>query len=180
MIIGKKTIHYQTVDSTNDEARRLIKQGEGEGLVVIAESQTAGRGKPGATWVSPPGNLYLSAVVNPHRSQKDLAPLTLTAALAVRAAIARISGLPVTIKWPNDILIRGKKAGGILTERLVAGSIIIGIGININCRIGLPSADNNSATSLSAETGQTYPIGELTALLLEELNNEYLAYLSKF
>jgi BirA family biotin operon repressor/biotin-[acetyl-CoA-carboxylase] ligase len=176
MIIGKKIIHYQTIDSTNDAARRLIKEGAGEGLVVVAVSQTAGRGKPGADWVSPSGNLYLSAVVKPHRSQKDLAPLTLTAALAARSAILKISKMPVVIKWPNDILIRGKKAGGILTERVPSGHLIIGIGINLNSKTGLP----DSATTLGREAGKKIQPQKMAEVLIQELDKEYLAYLSGF
>ena len=172
MLIGKKIVHFTEIDSTNDEARRLVKKGEGEGLVVVAESQTAGKGKPGAGWISPKGNLYLSAVIKPHRSPKDLAPLTITAALAARAAIVKAANLPVVIKWPNDLLVRGKKTGGILTERLLSGHVIIGVGINL-------ARHPARATSLEHESGRQIDINGFTKLLLQELDKEYLAYLAK-
>lgn len=172
-MIGKKIVHFTEIDSTNDEARRLVQKGEGEGLVVTAESQTAGKGKPGAGWISPKGNLYLSAVIKPHRDQKDLAPLTITAALAARSAIVRAAKLAVVIKWPNDLMVNGKKIGGILTERLSSGQVIIGIGINL-------SKHPTSATSLDRESGQQIDVKHFTDLLLEELDKEYLAYLTKF
>ncbi len=172
-MIGKKLVHYEVIDSTNDEARRMVKQGEGEGLVVTAGSQTAGRGKPGARWFSPPGNLYLSAVVKPRRDQKDIAPLTITAALAARTAIVRETELPVVIKWPNDILVRGKKAGGILTERLPSGHVIIGIGINL-------TQHPASAAALDEEAGRPIDLKHFTDRLLLELEKEYLAYLAEF
>ncbi len=172
-LIGKKLLHYDVIDSTNDEARRQVQQGEGEGLVITAASQTAGRGKPGAGWFSPKGNLYLSLVVKPHRSLRELAPLTITAALAARAAIVGATRLPVVIKWPNDLLVRGKKLGGILTERLSSGHVIIGIGINL-------ARHPEQATSLDREVGKRTDLRRFTDRLLRELDKEYLAYLSKF
>ena len=179
-MIGKKIVHYKTVGSTNDEARRLIKQGEGEGLVVIADNQTAGKGKPGSRWFSPPGNLYFSAVVKPYKNPKDLAPVTLLSALAARAMISKVSKLPVVIKWPNDLLIRGKKVGGILTEGLASGHLIIGLGININNdRRTLPEELKESATSLKIETGRKISLKKCEALLIDFLDVEYRAFLQK-
>lgn len=174
MIIGKKVIHCKTVDSTNEEARRLIKQGEGEGLVVLAERQTRGRGKPGSRWISPAGNFYFSAVVKPHRNPKDLSPLTVFAALSARSAIIKTTKLPVVVKWPNDLLICGKKVGGILTEKLTSGHVIIGIGINVRV---LPAGLN--ATALNKETGKKIPLGKLTGILISELDKAYLEYFKK-
>ncbi|HVN67193.1 MAG TPA: biotin--[acetyl-CoA-carboxylase] ligase, partial [Candidatus Sulfotelmatobacter sp.] len=126
MIVGKKILHYSTLDSTNAEARRLIKKGEGEGLVVVAGAQAAGRGKPGRRWHSPLGNVYFSAVLKPYKNPRELAPITLLGALAARAALKKTANLPVVIKWPNDLLVHGRKVGGILTERLTAGQLIVG------------------------------------------------------
>ena len=180
MIIGKKILHYKEIDSTNEEARRLIKQGEGEGLVVVAERQTKGRGKPGAGWFSPRGGLYLSAVVNPRKNQKALAPITLLGALAARSMIAGMIKLPAVIKWPNDLLIHGKKAGGVLTERVPSGHVIIGIGVNINNdRKSFPGELKETATSLMIEARRKTAIKTCVAALLHALDREYLAYLSK-
>jgi len=175
-IIGNKIIHYQEIDSTNEEARRLIKKGEGqEGLVLVADRQTRGRGKPGSAWFSPEGNLYFSVIVKPRRHPKDLAPITLLGALAGRSAIAKVSKLPVVIKWPNDLLINSKKVGGILAERVPSGHLIIGIGINVNV---LPAEVRGSATSLKRESSKSFPIEKISKILILELDKEYLAYLS--
>jgi len=176
-IIGKKIVHFEEIDSTNEEARRLIKRGEGaEGSVLIADRQTRGRGKPGSAWFSPEGNLYLSAIVKPRRNPKDLAPITMLGALAGRSAIAKISKLPVVIKWPNDLLVNSRKVGGVLVERVLAGHLIIGIGINVN---SLPEEVQDQATSLKIESKQSFPIEGLIEILISELDKEYLAYLSK-
>jgi len=176
LILGKKTIHYPVLDSTNDEARRLIRGGAGEGLVVVADAQTSGRGKPGFAWFSPPGNLYLSAVIKPYKNQRDLAPITLLAAVAARAA----SRLPLVIKWPNDLLLHGQKLGGILTERVPSGHLIIGIGINLNSqRQDFPGALRRTATSLRIATGKKIAVRQFTERLLAELNQAYRQFLAK-
>lgn len=176
MIIGKKYFHYKKIDSTNEEARRLIKKGLGEGLVVTADTQTKGKGKPGSRWLSPKGNLYFSAVIKPYKNPKDLAPITLLGALAARTMISKVAKLAVVIRWPNDLRVHGKKAGGVLTERLPSGHLIIGIGINVAVSpIGL----KRRATSLKAETGKSFSLARCVKILSRELDREYLAYLSK-
>ncbi|MCU0640545.1 MAG: biotin--[acetyl-CoA-carboxylase] ligase [Candidatus Margulisbacteria bacterium] len=176
MIIGKKTVRYRTIDSTNTAARRLIGQGEGEGLVVQAAEQTAGRGKPGSRWASPPGNLYYSAVVRPFRNQRELAPLTLLAALAARQVLQSYRPVTVVIKWPNDLLVRGRKIGGILTERLASGHVIIGIGLNLN---RLPSAVKASAISLRQLTGKKVSPEAVADRLNLALDKEYRSFLKR-
>jgi BirA family biotin operon repressor/biotin-[acetyl-CoA-carboxylase] ligase len=178
LIIGNPLLRYQTLDSTSDEARRLIAAGAGEGLVVVAATQIRGRGKPGSAWFSPPGNLYLSAVVKPYRNPGALSPVTLVGALAARAVIGRLAGLPVVIKWPNDLLIRGKKAGGVLTERLGTGHLIVGIGLNINNGPdAFPAELKGSATSLRIEAGREFPLSDAATLLIAELDREYQNFL---
>lgn len=172
MIIGKKIIRYKIIDSTNDEAKRLINKGEGEGLVVVAQTQTRGRGKPGSVWLSPSGNLYLSVVIKPYKNPKDLAPITLLGALAARAMIAKVSKLAAVIKWPNDLLLHGKKVAGILTERLAGGEIIVGIGLNVN------TAPNGFA-SLAGAAKKKFFLPRCFKALLAELDREYLAYLAE-
>lgn len=180
MIIGRKIIQYQEIDSTNEEARRLIKKGEGEGLVVVAESQKRGKGKPGSSWFSPPGSVYLSAVIKPYKNPKELAPITLLGALAARAMIAKVAKLGAVIKWPNDLRLCGRKVGGVLTERMASGHLIIGIGINVNVgRSAFPEKLKEQSTSLQIETGRAFPLPKCTATLMRELDREYLAYLAK-
>jgi len=149
-------------------------------LVVVASRQTRGRGKPGSGWFSPKGNLYLSAVVKPFKNQKDLAPITLLGALAARSMIVSLAKLPVIIKWPNDLRVRGKKIGGVLTERLASGHLIIGIGININCAArSFPKKLKAASTSLMIEARRAFDLKKIVESLLKELDGEYLAYLSK-
>jgi len=179
-IIGKKIINYQVIDSTNDEAKRLIKKGVSEGAVVLASEQTAGRGKPGAVWFSPPGQgMYLSVIVKPYRNLDDIAALTLLGARAVVNLLKTVAGVEAEIKPPNDILLNGKKICGILVEKVGSGHLIIGIGLNINQQPSdWPTNLGLTATSLAIETGQGYELETITRLLITELDGEYLAYLA--
>lgn len=178
MIIGKNIIQLTETDSTNEEARRLIRKGAGEGTVIIAGRQSSGRGKPGKSWLSPKGGLYLSAIAAPRINPRSLAPITMIGALAGRAAIIAATGLPVVIKWPNDLLIRGKKVGGVLVERVASGQLIIGLGINVNLgKKDLPAA--LPATSLLIETKKKVDLGKFSTAAIKELDQAYLEYLRK-
>jgi len=150
-------------------------------VVIIAGEQTRGRGKPGRHWFSPPKlGLYLSAIIKPRKRPKDLVSLTLLCAEAVEAAINNISKLTTEIKFPNDVLINGKKVCGILVERVAAGYLIIGIGVNVNNLPDIwPDEIKNSATSLKIEAGLDYDPRQLQDVLLVELDQRYLAYLNK-
>lgn len=178
-VIAKNVIKLKEIDSTSDEAKRLIRAGKGEGVVVLAETQTRGRGKPGSGWFSPKGvGIYLSAVVQPYKNPNDLGPITELGARAVISLIKQASGLTASIKLPNDVLLNGKKIAGILVERLARGKIIIGIGVNINNDKGtFPRDIKLSATSLKIETDDVYEIDKMIDVLLNELDREYLAYL---
>lgn len=180
-IVGKEVIHYPEIDSTNDEAKRLIKKGAGEGLVITATAQTQGKGKPGSGWFSPPGpGVYVSAVVKPYRNPSDLADITLLGARAAVKAIKALAGLRAEIKLPNDVMINGKKICGVLVERLASGHVIIGIGVNVNNAAGsFPEALAGSATSLKIQTGKDFDPQLFLNLLLPALNDEYLAYLKE-
>jgi BirA family biotin operon repressor/biotin-[acetyl-CoA-carboxylase] ligase len=180
-IIGKRIFRNSEIDSTNDEARRLIKKGWGEGTVVMADSQSKGRGKPGSGWFSPPavGN-YLSVILKPFINPSDLGSITLLGARAVVKAIEKQTQLKAEIKPPNDVLLNKKKISGILVERDASGNLIIGIGVNINNLAGsFPAELADSATSLKIETGKNFDLSEFNDLLMAELDREYLAYLSK-
>jgi BirA family biotin operon repressor/biotin-[acetyl-CoA-carboxylase] ligase len=171
-IIGRPILRYLSLDSTNDEAKRLIKQGLGrEGAVIIAQEQSAGRGKPGAVWLSPRGGLYLSAILKPRLNPQDLAPITQLGARAVVKAIAEVAGRTAVIKKPNDVLIDGKKVCGILTERVASGEVIVGIGVNVENEI--PTELSGQAATLGRRLSDFEP------LLVQLLNDEYLAYLAK-
>jgi BirA family biotin operon repressor/biotin-[acetyl-CoA-carboxylase] ligase len=181
MIIGKKIIHYNEIDSTNDEAKRLIKRGLGEGAIIIAGSQSGGRGKPGSGWFSPPQvGLYLSAIVKPYKNPKDLSPITLLGANAVINTINKLTGQTASIKPPNDVILNGKKICGVLVERVASGQVIIGIGVNINTPITLFVEDlRNSSTSLKIENNRDFDLQEFIDILIPELDELYLAYLGK-
>lgn len=179
-IIGKKIVRYGEVDSSSDEAKRLIAKGVGEGTVVISGSQSKGKGKPGSGWFSPPKvGIYLSAIVKPYKNPQDIVPLTLLTAQAVVTTIEKTAQLKAKIKHPNDVMINGKKICGVLVERVASGQLIIGLGINLNNPLdSLPPNIANSATSLLIETGKNYDLEQFVDTLLCELDHQYLAYLA--
>lgn len=174
-IISNKIYRYNEVTSTQDVAYKKAMGGERAGTVVVAESQTQGRGRLGRKWQSPKGGLYLSIILNPELSDKD-SKLTLTAAECVARIIGARCNLPPstyhlepTIKHPNDVLLNGKKAAGILAE-MKDGHLILGIGINVNTLLkDLPEG----ATSIFEETGRKSDNKELMGALLKEINHAF-------
>ncbi len=171
---GRKVFFFQEVDSTNTIALDLGKNGEPHGTVVVAESQTMGRGRLGRKWESPPETgLYCSIIIRPEIAPEDLSKITLAAGVAVCAAIETETGLKPQIKWPNDILLDGKKLGGILTETgaLQYGEtplVVIGIGLNINTGLSsFPAELSKKCTSLSIQTGRQHSRG----IILKEIIN---------
>jgi BirA family transcriptional regulator, biotin operon repressor / biotin---[acetyl-CoA-carboxylase] ligase len=149
-----RLIAYETIGSTNEEAKRLARDGAPEGLMVCARSQTAGRGRRGRTWVSPPGNLYASLVLRPRCRAAVAAQLGFVTSLALAAAIEELApGIELRCKWPNDLLANGKKIAGILLEtEMTAGDhpdfVVIGIGANLEAS---PGDVGYPATSLAEE-----------------------------
>ena len=176
-LIGCKVVHFNTTTSTNTVARRLAEQGDPEGTVVIAETQTRGKGRLGRKWITRKGGLWLSVVLRPEIDPAHAAGLTLLAAVAVARAL-RGAGLEAMIKWPNDVLVNGKKICGILTEMSAetdaVSFIILGIGVNVNNDVPL-----ETATSLRAELGRSADRVKFAQALLEELEEEYLTFKSK-
>ncbi|MFP3868442.1 MAG: biotin--[acetyl-CoA-carboxylase] ligase [Desulfobacteraceae bacterium] len=129
--------HFLSLDSTNDRAKQLARQGYPEGTLIVAETQTAGRGRLGRSWESPAGSgLYVSLILRPALPPMEMPKLTLTAAVAVVQALERAIGIAVGIKWPNDIIWQGKKLGGILTEMETDSDqmshLVLGLGLNVN------------------------------------------------
>jgi BirA family biotin operon repressor/biotin-[acetyl-CoA-carboxylase] ligase len=150
-----RVISLETVDSTNEEAKRLAREGAEDGTLVWAREQTQGRGRSGRGWTSPPGNLYLSLVLRPDCAPADAAQLGFVAALGAGAALAGVMPpmIDLRYKWPNDILLNRRKAAGILLETESAGAdrlewLILGLGINVARR---PSDTAFPATSLHEE-----------------------------
>jgi len=180
--MGRRVIYYRSIGSTNDVARELAAQGAPEGTLVIAEEQTAGKGRLGRRWLAPPGtSLLMSLLFRPH----FLAPyqaqrLTMICSLAVVDAINKVTGLLAAIKWPNDIVVRGKKAGGILTELGATAErldyAIVGLGLNVNLDFGAVEAMGElvtTATSLSQELGQEVSRLALLWRILESVEGRY-------
>ncbi|MDY6965154.1 MAG: biotin--[acetyl-CoA-carboxylase] ligase [Halobacteriota archaeon] len=176
-IFGRTIYHFDKIDSTNRMAKDLAIEGAGEGTVIIAEEQTHGRGRLGRSWVSPLSSVLLSIILRPQVSPTQAHMITLMAGIAAAKTIRRYD-IDARIKWPNDVLIDGRKVCGILTEISAAGDninfIIIGIGINVNVDIdSFPIEIRKRSTSLKAEVKKEISRVEFVQLLLKELEDYY-------
>ncbi|MBI4304340.1 MAG: biotin--[acetyl-CoA-carboxylase] ligase [Chloroflexi bacterium] len=175
--MGRHIVHYETLPSTMDVARKIAAEGAPEGTLVLAEEQTVARGRRGRVWVSPKGSLALSLILRP--SLEELPRLVMVASLAVSRSIQQATGLKADIKWPNDVLIRGKKVCGILIENALRGQVVdwavVGIGINVSLDIALYPDISAIATSLSSEAGREVPRLDVLRLLLVQMERLYLA-----
>jgi BirA family biotin operon repressor/biotin-[acetyl-CoA-carboxylase] ligase len=166
--IGQVLHWYEEIGSTNDRARELAEEGAEHGEVVIAEAQTAGRGRRGRSWASPARkNLYFSVVLRPDLPAERAPELTLVASVALCDTL-RQAGVDVGIKWPNDLLASGKKIGGILTELAAEPDrvswVVLGVGLNVNARAeDFPEELRAEATSVLVERGQPAPRALLAA-----------------
>ena len=175
-VVGRRILYYRSLESTMDEAARLAKESDDDGIVVVAEEQTAARGRFQRQWISQPGNLYLSVVLRP--SAWGLQYVSIMAGLAVARAIRKSTGLQPTLKWPNDIRLDGKKVCGVLVESSVAAGVVdyavVGIGLNVALKPGDFPEIADIATSvnqaLDAEADRT----ELLGSLLHELDRLYM------
>ena len=174
--IGQKIIYFPKLSSTMDVARSKARQGAVEGTVIIAGEQTSGRGRVKRLWLSPPGNIALSVILYPDVSY--LPYLTMIASLAVVYSIEKVAGLKAGIKWPNDILIDGKKVCGILIENEVRGEktarAIIGIGINVSLGELKIQGSSIPVTSLEKEVQVNIVKTDLINNLLVEMERLYL------
>jgi BirA family transcriptional regulator, biotin operon repressor / biotin---[acetyl-CoA-carboxylase] ligase len=181
-LFGKRIHHFFKVDSTNHVALDLGHAGEPEGAVVLAEEQTAGRGRAGHAWHSERATgIYTTLLLRPHLAPVQAPLLTMMAGLSAHAAIQAQTSLNVDLKWPNDLLIRGKKVGGILTEMHAEPAqirfVIVGIGLNVN-QEKFPAELSAIATSLRVETGKPQSRLELLVRLLREFENDYNRFLT--
>lgn len=177
--LGSRIYYYQEIDSTNTQAKRLAEEGAAHGSVVVAEVQTVGRGRRGRNWISVGGSgIWFSLLLRPDIPPDRASMLTLVAAMAVTKGIRRITGRQVMIKWPNDVVVDGKKVCGILTELSAqidyVNHVIVGIGINIRGQ-QFPPELQEKATTL--EQGQQHID---RAWLLEAVLEEFEAYYEKF
>lgn len=172
-------VFYESTDSTNVQAKRLAEEGAENKLVVVAETQTAGRGRKGRDWSSPPGkNLYFSLMLRPDFAPDKASMLTIVMAVAVKRAINDVAC--VQIKWPNDIVADGKKLAGILTEmHMDAGAIkdvVIGVGINVKNQ-DFPEDISRTATSLEAVFGKQIARADLLEKILYHFDEAYKCFL---
>jgi BirA family biotin operon repressor/biotin-[acetyl-CoA-carboxylase] ligase len=175
--IGRKLIHYFRIDSTNSTALALATDGAAEGTVVVAEEQTAGRGRFGRKWHSEKSSgIYASVILRPRLSPADAPAITLMAGVAAHRALTTATGLEVDIRWPNDLLVNGKKVCGILTEMSAElgrlHHVVLGIGVNVNNK-SMPSELGGIATSLRMEGGRAYSRAQILVSLLRELERYY-------
>lgn len=177
--VGKPIVYYPKVSSTNEVAKQLAREGAVEGTVVLAETQTSGRGRLRRKWFSPKGGLWFSLILRPMLEPKHLPQLTFITATATAKTIKGMYGLKAEIKWPNDVLIKRRKVCGILTEGcLINGKVefaVVGVGINANISLEeLPLAVRKGATSLKKELGKSVSLEELLCRLLLRVENAYL------
>lgn len=161
-IFGKRDIvYYSETDSTNTKAKDLAIKGAHEGTLIISEKQTKGRGRKSRDWFSPSrGGIYASLILRPKISPNEAPKITLLTAVATAEALLFLTGLDVSIKWPNDILVKGKKIAGILTEISTEMDaidyIVVGLGLNVNTG-NFPGDIKKKATSVFIETGKPFP-----------------------
>jgi len=176
-VVGRDIRVFQETSSTNDVVERFARDGVAEGVVVFAESQSKGRGRLGRKWISPAGQgLWFSVLLRPQVPPASVTQLTVAAATAVARAIRAQTGLVPQIKWPNDILVEGKKVVGILTELAAeldrVRYVVIGIGVDVNVA-QFPKDLAEIATSLSVVAGRPFIRAEIAAAILEELDTDY-------
>jgi len=181
-IFGRDLHCFGSIDSTNDYAMKMAREGVPEGTLIVADSQSRGKGRQGRCWVSPPGcNLYFSAVLRPMLAPAALPQITLMAAVSLCETLRVTTDLAVQIKWPNDLWIGAGKVGGILTEMSVRGDevlfVVLGIGLNVNLSMEeVPTELRDTATSLLCEAGRRFDRASLLQRLLVSLDRDYLLY----
>jgi BirA family biotin operon repressor/biotin-[acetyl-CoA-carboxylase] ligase len=177
-IVGRKTLYYSTLPSTMDFAKKLAGEGIGEGVVILCDEQTEGRGRQGRKWfASPSSSVLMSVVFRPTIEQ--LPQINMLASLAIVLTIDKVAGIKSTIKWPNDVLINGKKVAGILMENVFEGkavqAAIVGVGLNVSLDVSAYPEISSIATSLSTELGKELSRDEVLRPLIEETDSLYQA-----
>jgi BirA family biotin operon repressor/biotin-[acetyl-CoA-carboxylase] ligase len=175
--MGRNIVHYFRIDSSNAVALRLAAEGAEHGTVVLAEEQTAGRGRLGRAWFSEKASgIYASIILRPPLAPAAAPVLTLMAGLAAQKAVSTATGLAVDIRWPNDLLVNGKKVCGILTEMSaevdLLHAVVLGIGINVNHTL-MPPELENVATSLRMEARRGLSRVQILVALLREIERHY-------
>lgn len=178
---GQEIYYYDVTDSTNIRAKELAEEGHPGGTLVVADRQEAGRGRRGRSWDSPPGTgIFMTLLLKPEMNPNHASMLTLVAAMAVARAISKCAGTEALIKWPNDIVIGGKKICGILTEMSAQfdfiNHIVIGIGINVHNE-HFPEEIAETAGSILLQTGKRIRRAELIEQILEQFEHYYAIFM---
>ena len=174
---GQHVVYSDEIDSTNIKAKQLGEEGASHGTLVVADMQTAGRGRRGRGWDSPSGSsIYMSIMLRPKFPPVKAPMLTIVMAYSVARALRTCTGLDVQIKWPNDIILNGKKIVGILTEMSTEidyiNHVVIGVGINVNLA-EIQEELKDKATSLYLETGKIYDRNRLIGLVMGKFEKNY-------
>jgi BirA family biotin operon repressor/biotin-[acetyl-CoA-carboxylase] ligase len=177
-IVGRHILYYHTLPSTMDFAKELAKEGMVEGVVVLCDEQTEGRGRQGRKWfASAASSVLMSVVFRPTLGQ--LPQLNMLGSLSIVHTIEKVAGIKSTVKWPNDVLIDGRKVAGILMENVFEGealqAAILGVGLNVNLDVSSYPEISSIATSLSAEAGRDFNRDDVLRALLEEMDTLYQA-----
>lgn len=177
-VLGRRLVYFTSTSSTQDIARREAEEGAPEGTVVIAEEQTAGRGRLGRSWVSPAGNnLYLTLLLRPDLPR--LRVLGMAAPLAAVRAVKTLTGLEPVLKWPNDVLLSGRKLAGVLIDSELSGGdvqyALAGVGVNVNLDIEETPEVSSIATSIKREFGRAVSREDVLTALLNEFEALYLS-----
>jgi BirA family biotin operon repressor/biotin-[acetyl-CoA-carboxylase] ligase len=176
---GRNILSSHRVNSTNKWAQQLAVFGAPEGTVVIAETQTTGRGRLNRKWISPSGGLWFSIILRPKLRPADAVKLTFMTGLAVAKILREMFGLRAETKWPNDVLVNRRKICGILTEMNTTGEranfVVVGVGVNANLNVEKVFSEHlrQVATSLENELGREVQLEELCRALLEQIENLY-------
>lgn len=178
---GRTVVYYEQTDSTNIRIKQLAEEGAKEGLLAVADCQNAGRGRRGRSWNSKPGSgIWMTLLLRPACEPAYASSLTLVAALAVTAALRETTNLDIKIKWPNDIVLNGKKICGILTEMSsevdYINYVAVGMGINVNTD-AFPDGVKEVATSLFLETKKTYIRSRIIAAVMHHMEKYYEKFL---
>lgn len=179
--LGKHWFFQEETDSTNDWAKRAGREGAPNGSVFLAESQTKGKGRRGRSWENPRGTgLAMSVLLRPKMNPEKAPMMTLLMGLSGAQAVEDITGIAPGIKWPNDLVLSGKKICGILTEMTMSGReidhVVIGIGVNLNME-SFPEEIREKATSLKLERGKTVERDEMAAAILRRFEENYGIFL---
>lgn len=183
LTIGREIHIFGEIDSTNIKGMELGERGSPEGTILLAETQTTGKGRLGRKWISPRGNIYLSVILRPDIQPSRIPLITLMAGVASASALRKTINIDAYIKWPNDIILNGKKVGGILTEMNSEmdriNYIVLGIGINVNMDPSLLPPDVRvNATTLKEAIGREVNRTEILSALIKELDRWYRIFLN--